>query len=81
MVDMLHGVSSLQHELEKSKRELEDVNSTIKKLTGRDPGDNRFCSVLSTFDVPMYEMYVIYIATGAIFAIVINNHAEGASIV
>ncbi|PVD25770.1 hypothetical protein C0Q70_13430 [Pomacea canaliculata] len=37
----MSGVSILQHEIEKAKDKLKDVNENIKKLTGRDPEDLR----------------------------------------
>ena len=37
----MRGVHALQQELAKAKESLKDVDENIKKLTGRDPGDNR----------------------------------------
>ncbi len=38
----VRGVAALQHELEKAKENLKDVDDNIKKLTGRTPGELRF---------------------------------------
>ncbi|ELU07652.1 hypothetical protein CAPTEDRAFT_135392 [Capitella teleta] len=37
----MKGVEALQKELEKTKDSLKDVDENIKKLTGRDPSENR----------------------------------------
>lgn len=39
---MESGVLALQNELEKAKENLKDVDENIKKLTGRDPYEQRF---------------------------------------
>lgn len=41
MADTVRGVHALQEELAKAKESLNAVDENIKKLTGRDPGDNR----------------------------------------
>ena len=38
----VRGVAALQHELEKAKENLKDVDDNIKKLTGRTPGEQRY---------------------------------------
>ena len=35
-------MAALQHELEKAKENLKDVDDNIKKLTGRTPGEQRY---------------------------------------
>lgn len=37
----MRGVTALQTELEKAKESLKDVDENIKKLTGRDPTEQR----------------------------------------
>ena len=41
MAEAVRGVAALQHELEKAKENLKDVDDNIKKLTGRTPGEQR----------------------------------------
>ena len=58
----MRGVHALQQELAKAKESLKDVDENIKKLTGRDPGDNRCVltgSCLSRFTI--VEMPVLSI--------------------
>lgn len=38
----MRGVETLQDELEKAKESLKDVDDNIKKLTGRDPTEQRY---------------------------------------
>ncbi len=42
MAELVRGVNALQEELAKAKESLKGVDETIKKLTGRDPGDGRY---------------------------------------
>ena len=39
---VVKGVAALQDELEKTRDRLRGVDETIKKLTGRDPSENRY---------------------------------------
>ena len=41
MASIESGVLALQNELEKAKESLKDVDENIKKLTGRDPYEQR----------------------------------------
>merc|ERR1712179_725034 len=41
MADVVRGVSVLQNELEKAKESLRSVDDNIKRITGRDPTDQR----------------------------------------
>ena len=41
MAVAVRGVRALQQELEKAKESLNAVDQNIKKLTGRDPEENR----------------------------------------
>ena len=38
----MRGVNVLQDELKRAKERLKNVDESIKKITGRDPGDNRY---------------------------------------
>ena len=42
MATAVRGVRALRQELEKAKESLSAVDENIKKLTGRDPDDNRY---------------------------------------
>lgn len=52
----MSGVSILQHEIEKAKDKLKDVNENIKKLTGRDPEDLRYVFQLFSLN-PLMQDY------------------------
>ena len=41
MAEVVRGVNALQSELARAKESLKDVDENIKKLTGRDPTEQR----------------------------------------
>lgn len=63
----MSGVSILQHEIEKAKDKLKDVNENIKKLTGRDPEDLRYVFQLFSLNPLMQDYQNHRIACDFIF--------------
>ena len=49
MASIESGVLALQHELEKAKESLKDVDENIKKLTGRDPTGQRCFAKIQSY--------------------------------
>ena len=46
-VSVARGVEALHDELERSRDRLRGVDENIKKLTGRDPSENRYKCILN----------------------------------